>query len=105
MIIGNREALNVIINMARIGVLPSLQFSCFKNKWCATVGTPSKTNLKPTNGMIYNGRRDPNLDRFFLSPTHYALTLYATLIETGRLEESSLDQFNVDGSSLEMIGS
>lgn len=72
---------------------------------------PTFLNLQPGNiipqisGMLYNGRRAPNLDRFFLSPTHYALTLYTTLIETGRLGESSLDQFNVDGSSLEMIGS
>ena len=68
-------------------------------------GVPTKSNPISNSGMLYNGRRDPNLDRFFLSPTHYALTLYATLIETRRLDESTLDQFNVDGSVLEMIGS
>ena len=68
------------------------------------LGSPSATNTYQTSGGLYNGRRAPDLDRFFLSPTHYALTLYATLIETGRLGESGLDQFNSDGSSVEMIG-
>ena len=68
------------------------------------LGSPSATNTHQISGMLYNGRRAPDLDRFFLSPTHYALALYSTLIETGRLDESSLDQFNVDGSSVEMIG-
>lgn len=68
------------------------------------LGSPSATNTGQTSGMLYNGRRAADLDRFFLSPTHYALTLYATLIETGRLGESGLDQFNIDGSSVEMIG-
>lgn len=67
-------------------------------------GAPSARNPLHTSGMLYNGRRAPNLDRFFLSPTHYALTLYAALIETGRLGENGLEQFNADGSSVEMIG-
>jgi transketolase len=67
-------------------------------------GSPSASNLVHTSGMLYNGRRAPDRDRFFLSPTHYALTLYATLIETGRLGEHGLDVFNTDGSSVEMIG-
>ncbi len=57
------------------------------------------------SGMVYNGGRAPDRDRFFLSPTHYALALYATLVETNRLGEAALDQFNVDGSVMEMIGS
>src|SRR5699024_3054673 len=36
--------------------------------------------------------------------SHYALVVYAALIETGRLAEHSLDQFNADGSTIEMIG-
>jgi len=67
-------------------------------------GSPSASNPDSTSGMLYNGRRAPHLDRFFLSPAHYALSLYATLIETGRLGENGLQQFNVDGSSVEMIG-
>lgn len=54
--------------------------------------------------MLYNGRRAPDKDRFFLSPTHYALTLYAALIGCGRLDRNGLDQFNQDGSTVEMIG-
>ena len=67
-------------------------------------GSPSIKNREQKSGMLYNGERHPDRDRFFLSPTHYALTLYAALIESGRLGEQSLDQFNVDGSTVEMIG-
>ncbi|MBE7211659.1 MAG: transketolase [Gluconacetobacter diazotrophicus] len=67
-------------------------------------GAPSVRNPRHVSGMLYNGRRAPELDRFFLSPTHYALTLYAALIETGRLGKGGLDQFNKDGSTVEMIG-
>jgi len=67
-------------------------------------GAPSATNKSHTSGMLYNGRRTATHDRFFLSPTHYAMTLYAALIESGRLEERGLEQFNTDGSTVEMIG-
>ena len=67
-------------------------------------GSPSAKNREQKSGMLYNGERHPDKDRFFLSPTHYALTLYAALIESGRLGEHGLEQFNVDGSSVEMIG-
>lgn len=56
------------------------------------------------SGAAYNGGPNPDFDRFILSPAHYALVLYATLIETGRLDEHALEQFNADGSSVEMIG-
>ncbi len=55
-------------------------------------------------GRAYNGPLAPDLDRFVFSPTHYAMVLYATLIETGRLAPESLATFNHDGSVLEMIG-
>ena len=55
-------------------------------------------------GMVYNGDRAPDTDRFFLSPTHYALVLYTALIASGRMHESALRQFNTDGSRMEMIG-
>ena len=67
-------------------------------------GSPSTNNREQKSGMLYNGERHPDKDRFFLSPTHYALTLYAALIESGRLGEQGLEQFNVDGSTVEMIG-
>lgn len=65
---------------------------------------PSAKNLHRMSGAVYNGARAPELDRFFLSPTHYALALYATLIEAGRLAPEGLAQFSQDGSSVEMIG-
>lgn len=55
-------------------------------------------------GMVYNGGRSPDTDRFFLSPTHYALVAYTALIEAGRMDQAALDQFNTDGSRVEMIG-
>jgi transketolase len=51
-------------------------------------------------GDVYLGDRD----RFYLSPAHYALGLYATLVEIGRLDAAVLDGANADGSTLELIG-
>ena len=67
-------------------------------------GAPSNKNPKQNSGMLYNGARNSKKDRFFLSPTHYAMALYATLIECGRLGDNGLDAFNTDGSTVEMIG-
>jgi len=67
-------------------------------------GVPGTPGLVYSNGAGYNGACSPLYDRFFLSPAHYALVLYATLIETDRMAEEALGQFNKDGSSVEMIG-
>lgn len=67
-------------------------------------GVPSVENRSYSTGSAYNGEPAPDRDRFFFSPAHYALVLYATLIETGRMAASGLDQFNQDGSRVEMIG-
>lgn len=67
-------------------------------------GAPSANNPNHSSGMLYNGLRTAEHDQFFLSPTHYAMTLYAALIESGRLGEDGLNQFNTDGSTVEMIG-
>jgi transketolase len=67
-------------------------------------GAPGANNPRHVNGGVYNGPKAPHLDRFILSPTHYALALYAALIEAGRLAPEGLAQFNQDGSSVEMIG-
>jgi transketolase len=66
-------------------------------------GVPAPDNLNYFTGAVYNGPGTDS-DRFFLSPAQYALVLYATLIETGRMAEEGLLQFNKDGSSVEMIG-
>jgi transketolase len=55
-------------------------------------------------GAVFNGPRSPETDRFILSPSQYALVVYAALIETGRMAEEGLQQFNQDGSTVEMIG-
>lgn len=67
-------------------------------------GVPSAHNPAAFTGAAYNGRVDPALDRFILSPAHYALVLYTALIEVGRLAPEALREFNKDGSTVEMIG-
>jgi transketolase len=66
-------------------------------------GVPGPQNPDYFTGAAFNGP-GPDKDRFFLSPAQYALVLYATLIETRRMAEEGLLQFNRDGSSVEMIG-
>lgn len=64
---------------------------------------PSANNQHFINGGAYNGPQQSDLDRFIFSPAHYALVLYATLIEVGRLAPEALEMFNQDGSTVEMI--
>lgn len=59
---------------------------------------------KAGEGGIYNGPKAPHLDRFILSPSHYAQAVYAALIEFGRMAPEGLAAFNQDGSTVEMIG-
>jgi transketolase len=55
-------------------------------------------------GARFHGAKGPEFDRFIVSPAHYALVVYAALIETNRLREDGLEHFNKDGSTVEMIG-
>ncbi len=70
----------------------------------AFAGTPGEDGAARTMGARFNGAQDDVHDRFLMSPAHYALVLYAALIEVGRLEPESLKGFNQDGSTVEMIG-
>ncbi|GHS94033.1 transketolase [Synergistales bacterium] len=66
-------------------------------------GTPS--HGRPTvTGADFNGAGDPSCDNFILSPAQYALVLYAALIEAGRMDEASMEAYDIDGSSVEIIG-
>lgn len=67
-------------------------------------GVPGKATPRGVSGAAYNGGPDPGSDRFIISPAHYALVLYATLIEVGRMDPRGLAMFNQDGSNVEMIG-
>lgn len=60
--------------------------------------------LPRVSGADFHGSKQPELDRLIISPAHYALVVYSALIEAGRLDESALESFNVDGSTVEMIG-
>jgi transketolase len=67
-------------------------------------GVPGPDNPNAFTGADYNGPRGADLDRFVFSPVHYALVLYSLLIELGRLGPNALDDFNRDGSTVELIG-
>ncbi|MGE5404540.1 MAG: transketolase [Candidatus Saccharibacteria bacterium] len=67
-------------------------------------GVPGPNNPESFTGASYNGPQAPDLDRFILSPSQYALVIYAALVELGRMAPEGLAQFNEDGSTVEMIG-
>lgn len=67
-------------------------------------GVPGPGNPQYMSGAGYNGPQGPEWDRFVLSPSQYALVLYAALVELGRMAPEGLAQFNRDGSTVEMIG-
>jgi transketolase len=67
-------------------------------------GVPGPDNPDYFRGGAYNGALVPDKDQFIFSPSHYALVLYSALIEVGRLSPDALDEFNQDGSTVEMIG-
>lgn len=66
-------------------------------------GTPGPDRTAMT-GVAYNGADRPDCDSFVLSPAQYALVLYAALIEAGRMDERGMEQYDRDGSTVEMIG-
>ena len=63
---------------------------------------PNRCGLSP--GTAFHGPRAPHYDRFILSPSQYALILYAALVEVGRMAPEGLLDFNRDGGTVEMIG-
>jgi transketolase len=67
-------------------------------------GVPGRDGARVGEGAVYNGPQGADYDRLLISPAHYAVAIYAILIETGRIAPEALEQFNVDGSTLEMIG-
>ena len=67
-------------------------------------GVPSAINDDSFTGAGYHGEATPERDRFIISPAHYALVIYATLVEVGRMDPAGMEHFNKDGSSVEMIG-
>jgi transketolase len=67
-------------------------------------GVPGPGGAPSGTGAVFHGPVGADLDRLIISPAHYALVVYAALIEVGRLAESALERFNVDGSTVEMIG-
>ncbi len=67
-------------------------------------GVPGPGNPAYASGAGYNGPQGPEWDRLILSPSQYALVLYAALVELGRMAPEGLAQFNRDGSTVEMIG-
>jgi len=67
-------------------------------------GSPSSL-IETITGEGHNGDpTDPNLDRIIFSPVHYALVLYSLLVEVGRLDIAAFESYNIDGSTVELIG-
>lgn len=67
-------------------------------------GVPGPDNMDFPRGSLYNGPTQAPYDRFFLSPAHYACTLYCTLFAVGRISEAGIERFNKDGWIFEQIG-
>ncbi|HWQ77535.1 MAG TPA: 1-deoxy-D-xylulose-5-phosphate synthase N-terminal domain-containing protein [Anaerovoracaceae bacterium] len=67
-------------------------------------GVPGPDNMDYPKGSLYHGAFEPDKDRFFVSPAHYASVVYCTLAECGRISREAIDKFNVDGWNMEMIG-
>ncbi|KAA3665253.1 MAG: transketolase [Chloroflexi bacterium] len=67
-------------------------------------GVPGANNIEYVTGAAYNGPQSGHLDRFLISPAHYAVAVYAALVEVSRMAPEGLAQFNTDGSTVEMIG-
>jgi transketolase len=67
-------------------------------------GVPGPNNPGYFTGAAYNGPKAHHLDRFYLSCVQYALVLYSALVELGRMAPESLEMFNKDGGTVEMIG-
>ena len=67
-------------------------------------GVPGPDNMDFPRGSLYNGPTQAPYDRFFLSPAHYACTLYCTLLAVGRISETGIERFNKDGWIFEQIG-
>ena len=57
------------------------------------------------SGGLYNGAPASGYDRFFLSCCHYAVALYAALVEVGRLSETALDVAGQDAWNMDLIAS
>lgn len=67
-------------------------------------GVPGPRNPGSFTGAEFNGPKGAGYDRFILSPSQYALVLYALLVEVGRMHPAGLEEFNRDGGTVEMIG-
>lgn len=67
-------------------------------------GVPSPDNMDYPKGSLYHGAPNPDKDRFFVSPAHYASVIYCALAEAGRISHEAIEKFNVDGWNMEMIG-
>ena len=63
-------------------------------------GVPGPNNIGYITGAAYNGPQESDLDRLLISPAHYAVAIYAVLVETGRMAQEGLEQFNTNGSTV-----
>ena len=69
------------------------------------LGPPGPENMNAAKGNLYNGSAAKEYDRFFMSPQHYAATLYCVLAECGRINRNALSFINRDGYKMEVCSS
>lgn len=67
-------------------------------------GVPGSKEPHLFSGGDYHGKSNKDVDRFLISPAHYGVAIYAALVAVGRLDRKSFKTFNIDGSTMEMIG-
>jgi transketolase len=53
--------------------------------------------------LFGSGAMRPGLDRFVLSPGHYAVVLFATAAELGLIDRKHLESYGLDGALLEAV--
>jgi transketolase len=53
--------------------------------------------------VLFRGHFRTGVDRFVLSPAHYAISVYAIAVELGVLSEGDLARYGTDGSPLEAV--
>ena len=53
--------------------------------------------------VLYGHALRPGVDRFVLSPAHYAVVMYAAAARVGLLDRAELDAYGADGALLEAI--
>lgn len=83
------------IRRRTLEVVAATEGGCYLCQACSAAEILSAVHVR--------GLDRPRGDGFVLSPAHYALPLYAAMVELGELSEAEFATFQQDGSRLELI--